>query len=244
MTLMLHTGGKALTYDELREVPTPEPTETHMPLAHHELVEMVRFTLNYHGHEVVEEHHATAHDGMRYFGVMTLRSAYGDYGDIVGLRNSNDRTFPIGIAFGSRVFVCDNLAFMGDHVIRRKHTAKSKRELPSLLSEIVLPLAGSTARAEQEAHPLPSDADDGLRRPITRSCPCTGKAIIGVQRIGDVVEQFERPSHDWGGRTAWRLFNAATFALSGKVAENPDLTTQLHRVIDGVCHELDAVETC
>src|SRR4051794_21007654 len=105
MTLCLHTGGEALTYDDLRQVPIPEATETHMPLAHHELVEMVRFTLSYHGHEIVEEHHATAHEGMRYFGAMTLRSPYGDYGDIVGLRNSNDRTFPIGIAFGSRVFV-------------------------------------------------------------------------------------------------------------------------------------------
>jgi hypothetical protein len=36
-------------------------------------------------------------------------------------------------------------------------------------------------------------------------------------------------------RTAWRLFNTATFALAGKVAERPDLTEQLHKVIDGVC---------
>jgi len=79
-------------------------------------------------------------DGLRYFGVMTLRSAYGNYGDIVGLRNSHDKSFPIGIAFGSRVFVCDNTAFIGEHVIRRKHTVKAKRELPGLVTEIVQPL--------------------------------------------------------------------------------------------------------
>jgi hypothetical protein len=61
---------------------------------------------------------------------MTLRSPYDDYTDTVGLRNSHDKSFPIGIAFGSRVFVCDNLAFHGEHVIRRKHTVKAKRELP------------------------------------------------------------------------------------------------------------------
>jgi anti-sigma-K factor RskA len=49
------------------------------------------------------------------------------------------------------------------------------------------------------------------------------------------VRQWERPAHDWGGKTAWRLFNAATLALAGKVAEKPDLTKQLHKVIDGVC---------
>ena len=41
------------------------------------------------------------------------------------------------------------------------------------------------------------------------------------------------PSHNWGDKTAWRLFNAATFALAGRVAEKPDLTKRLHEVIDG-----------
>jgi hypothetical protein len=62
--------------------------------------------------------------------------------------------------------------------------------------------------------------------------------IIGVQRIADVLEQWERPAHDWGDKTAWRLFNAATFALAGKVAEKPDLTKRLHSVLDGTCETL------
>jgi hypothetical protein len=61
------------------------------------------------------------------------------------------------------------------------------------------------------------------------------KDIIGVQRIGEVVEQWERPSHDWGDKTAWRLFNAATLALAGKVAKKPDRTRQLHQVLDLTC---------
>jgi hypothetical protein len=56
------------------------------------------------------------------------------------------------------------------------------------------------------------------------------KDIIGVQRIADVLEQWERAAHDWGDKTAWRLSNAATFALAGKVAEKPDLTKELHRL--------------
>lgn len=56
-----------------------------------------------------------------------------------------------------------------------------------------------------------------------------------MQRIADVLKVYEEPPHDWGDRTAWRLFNAATFALAGKVAEQPQLTEELHKVIDGVC---------
>ena len=53
------------------------------------------------------------------------RSPYTGYEDMVGLRNSHDKSLPVGIAFGSRVFVCDNTAFIADHVIRTKHRPSS-----------------------------------------------------------------------------------------------------------------------
>src|SRR5947209_2265478 len=140
MSLVIHRGAEAVSYDDLRALTAPEGTDTHLPVPHHEIVELTRYTLGFYGHEIAEEHHAVTSDGSRYFGVLSLRSPYGDYTDTVGLRNSHDKTFPIGIAFGSRVFVCDNLAFIGDHVIRRKHTSKAKRELPGLVTEIVAPL--------------------------------------------------------------------------------------------------------
>jgi hypothetical protein len=234
MSLTLHRGAVPATYDELRAVMTPEATETHMPVPHHELVEMVRYTLGFHRHEIVEEHHALAENGMRYFGLFSLRSPYGDYTDTLGLRNSHDKTFPIGIAFGSRVFVCDNLAFIGEHVIRRKHTSKAKRELPGLVQEIVAPLQQQRIAQNQklltyQGTTLTDAQADHAIMTMYR------KDIIGVKRIGDVVEQWERPAHDWGDKTAWRLLNAATFSLAGKVAERPALTQQLHQVIDGVC---------
>ena len=236
MSLIVHAGANAISYDELRAVPTPEGTDTHIPVPHHEIVELMRYTLGFFGHEIAEEHHAITPDGARYFGLLTLRSNYGDYGDLVGLRNSHDKTFPIGIAFGSRVFVCDNLAFIGDHVIRRKHTVKAKRELPGLLTEIVQPLQQQRIRQNERLAcyrriPLDDRAADHAILTMYR------ENIIGVQRIGDVLDQWERPQHDWGDKTAWRLFNAATFALSGKIAERPALTQHLHDVLHGLSNE-------
>jgi hypothetical protein len=37
------------------------------------------------------------------------------------------------------------------------------------------------------------------------------------------------------GRAVWRLFNATTYALTGRVVENSDVTPRLHKIIDGVC---------
>lgn len=65
------------------------------------------------------------------------------------------------------------------------------------------------------------------------------RGVINPQRVGDVLDAYETPPHDWGGETAWRLFNGATFALAGYVAEDPSRTRQLHTVIDGVCEAVN-----
>jgi hypothetical protein len=237
VSLMLHSGANAVSYDGLRSVITPQGTDSHVPVPHHEVVELVRYTLGFYGHEIAEESHAVTADGARYFGLMSLRSPYGDYTDTVGLRNSHDKSFPIGIAFGSRVFVCDNLSFIGDQVIKRKHTIKAKRELPGLVTEIVQPLqaqriAQNHKLLHYQASALTDEVADHAILQMYRN------DVIGVQAIGHVLKAWEEPPHDWGGRTAWRLFNATTFALAGKVAERPDLTKQLHTIIDSTCERL------
>jgi hypothetical protein len=83
--------------DQLRRLArctTPEGTETHIPVPHHEIVELMRYTLGFYGHEILEEHHALTPDGARYFGLLSLRSPYGGYG--VGYRRALSRCEPRG----------------------------------------------------------------------------------------------------------------------------------------------------
>jgi hypothetical protein len=234
MTLVLHRGAELISPDTLRGIVTPERTESHVPLPHHELVNMAKYALGYYGHEVTSELHGVTPDGMEYFGLLTLKSDYGDYTDTCGLRNSHSKRFPIGLAYGAVCFVCDNLSFQGTHVIRRKHTANSHRDLPGLVAEVVAPLQGQrqeqylTFQRYKEATLSDNVADQTIMRLYREE-------VIGVQRIADVLRQWETPEYDWGGKTAFRLFNAATFTLAGKVSETPDLTKRLHQVIDRVC---------
>jgi len=237
MTLMLHRGGVEIDYAGLRELETPPATPTHVPIEHWRVVDLVRHSLTYYGHEIVEEHYATAEEHQRFFGLLTLRSPYGQYTDTLGLRNSSDKSFPVGIAFGSRTFVCDNLAFIGEHTVKRRHTPKLKFELPGIIANIVEPLA---ARRQEQARTferyqttplLPHQADHAIMQ-LWRD------GVIGVQRIADVHQQWEEPAYDWGDKTAFRLFNGVTFALTGRVAERPDITRKLHQTIDAVCEHV------
>src|SRR6478735_7343706 len=114
MTILLHAGEKPVDYDGLRVLATPNGTATHVPIPHHRVVDLVAHALGYFGHEVVGRDFGVTEDGQRFFGVLTLKSEWTGYTDTVGLRNSHDKSFPIGIGFGSRTFVCDNLAFSAD----------------------------------------------------------------------------------------------------------------------------------
>jgi hypothetical protein len=239
MTLMLHAGANEIDYAALRALETPPATPTHVPVEHFRVVDLVKSTLGMYGHEVTDEHHGVTPDGARYFGLLSLRSTYTGYEDTVGLRNSHDKSFPVGIAFGSRVFVCDNTAFIADHVIKRRHTANAKRDLPGLVGELIEPLAlqrehqartferyrGTLLTDQQADHAIL-----GLYR----------EGVINVQRIAEVVKEWDEPTfEEFDQRNAWRLFNATTFALNGRIAENPGITRRLHTVIDGVCDQIN-----
>lgn len=61
------------------------------------------------------------------------------------------------------------------------------------------------------------------------------RGVINVQRIANVAAEWENPSHDWGEKSAWRLFNAVTYSLTGRMAEAPEKSERLHEVIDSTC---------
>jgi len=239
MTLMLHRGAQEIDYDGLRHLETPLSTQTHVPIPHFRVVDLLRTTLGMYGHEIVGEHHGVTEDGARYFGLVSLRSAYTGYEDTVGLRNSHDRSFPVGVGFGSRVFVCDNLAFIADTTIKRKHTANLKRDLPGIIGEMIEPLAlhreAQHRTFERYKHAMLTDQQaDHVVLNMYR------EGIVNLQRIPDVLKEWQEPTFaEFNERNAWRLFNAATFVLTGRVVENPNATPRLHQVIDGVCERIN-----
>jgi hypothetical protein len=235
--LMLHAGAQPVDYKGLRALTTPEPTATHVPVPHHRFVDLVAHSLSYFGHKVREQHFGVTPDGMRFFGVLSLKSDYTGYEDVVGLRNSHDKSLPVGVSFGSSCFVCDNLAFSGDYTIKTKHTAKLKMRLPGLIGELIEPIAEQREAQHRkllayQATELSDNQADQLIMQLYR------QGVINVTRIATVLEQWEDPVHDWGEKTAWRLFNAVTYALTGKIMENPRATTQLHQIIDGVAEQV------
>jgi hypothetical protein len=106
--LMLHCGGKLVTLDELRAFKAPPPEGRWCPVAHGNVRDRVVETLRAAGYQIRKEQLAVAREGKRFFGVLDLTTpiAEGEVTLAVGIRNSVDKSFPLGFCAGSRVFIC------------------------------------------------------------------------------------------------------------------------------------------
>lgn len=186
------------------------------------------------GIQIQEEAYGLSHEGARVFGVLSLKAKRlptAKESDLVlGIRNSHDKSFCAGLALGNRVFVCDNLSFIGTRTLARKHTRFVERDLPALIARILGKLGEwATRQAEvigaYEATALNDEqAHDFMIRSVR-----TG--VIAPSRLTPVIEAWhrdDRPRHLWG------LFNDYTEALKGtmEMAELARRTERLHGLAD------------
>lgn len=220
--LILHTGGETATWDQLEAVPTPEATKSWKPIPHSQLVQDVMTTLERTGLRAKETAFATYQGGARFFGLLGLdcEGGGGDYQLVVGLRNSHDRSFPVGMTVGSRVFVCDNLAFSSEIQVVRRHTRYLMDDLPRLISTAVGHISASAETQEQRfAHYKEVEFSDMQAHDIL--VQAIDVQAIRTTWLPKVLEQWRAPAHEEFAERhdAWRLWNGFTEILK-KVSPN------------------------
>ena len=216
LNLLLHCGGEQVERAQVDEIITPEATETWQPISHSSLIDQVGRGLANTGYRIVNEAHALVKDGARYFGLFQLEPAKAqddrlDYGLVLGLRNSNDKTFPASLVMGQQVFVCDNLAFNGEIKLSRKHTRFIERDLPNVIGRACGALADRYVEndrrfdAYKETELADRDAHDLIIRTIDN------RALVGSD-VQKVLTQYRTPNHpEFADRkNVWRLYNAFT----------------------------------
>ena len=234
---------RAITRMDVMDVPTPERTETWVPLPHYQLLEEAERALERSGLHVVSERHALTRGGNHYFAVLQVTNgiAEGDYHSVVGLRNSHDKSFVAGLACGSRVIVCSNLAFGGEIVIARKHTAFIERDLPRLLAH-ALDQLHEQRRFQEHRIGVYKASFLGESETNNLLIHAIDEKVIAPSRIPQVLECWRgRGKNVWSDeidaafrfQSAWRLFNAFTFVLQQvSIFSLPRRTQALHELMD------------
>jgi len=214
--------GKFVDRNEVARVETPTGTDSWKPVPHIEVIEAVTEVVKAHDWTITEERFGLAREGQKLFGVMKInKTSSTDWTRCIGLRNSHDKSFSVGLSAGISVMVCSNMAFGGTMVIKRRHT--SRIELAQLVDVAVSELENEFLILETVCEDLKVQYlknDDEARSRIVRA------AEIGAINSSDILpvfQEFKRPRHeDFLEPTRWSLLNAFTETIKKYTPQRVD----------------------
>lgn len=222
-TLVCHRGARQVTREQLLTITCPEPQGRWRPVPFHQVLEYAERALTDAGYRLAKLGLALSRNDERFFGTLTLDCPLGSGTDLaVGIRSSHDQSLALGWCCGQRVFVCDNLAFSSDRVISRKHTAYGVNRYQEAICRVVSELGDyrefESARIRQMQR---TELNDEQAESILLRAFEVG--IIGPSALPQAIKQWREPSFGefYGSKTAWRLYNALTFALGKRARTNP-----------------------
>lgn len=212
MTLAVHRGGWDATPADLAAVPVPDDTDSYVAVPYSRLLEEVKLHIPRFGLTIEDERYALGRDGNQCFGVLTCTNgiAAADWGLAIGLRSSYDRSLAVDLVAGSRVFVCDNLAFHGESQVTRKHTVNVFRDLPDMIYRMLTSVSTMKAKMAEEIEVMKGTS-------LTASqahhilVMAVRKNALPASRLPKVIAAYdELDNSDFDPGTAWSLFNAFT----------------------------------
>ncbi len=234
-TLMLHCGARRVGRDELALVPTPEPTKTWFPVPHVSILDTTLERLREHGYRVLKTDLALNKANTQFFGTLDLDCELVPGVTLaVGLRNSTDKSFPMGFAAGNRTFVCDNLALRSELLVKRKHSRFGEERFGNAITQATASLR-SFAEVETQRVQLMQQEELTEDRAMALILKAHLRHILSHRHLKGVVRQWNEPVFDWGGKTLWRMMNAMTFVLADVSRKSPheyaNRTIQANRLL-------------
>ncbi len=236
--LILHCGGQLRSKEEVFAVPIPPATSSYTPLPHESLVTRVEKQLAVEGIVIKEERLALAKEGQRLFGLLHVRipgSTMTEFGCVIGIRNSYDKSLPSGLCIGATVFVCDNLSFRGSEITyERRHTPNLLRDLSWVITQTIagLPKQFAAQSSSFEAYRRTEIPDAQAHDLVIK---CYDQGAVNVTDIPALLKEWREPRHpefSKDGKTVWRLFNAATETIKRDLWRLPMRTGIIQDILD------------
>ena len=251
MSLMLHAGANAIDRGGLAALPLPAPLgPRHVVRPFIEDVEAVTDLMQRNGLRIKDEAFGVTGEPespRQFFGVIecALEGEHltaDEYALAIGIRGSYDQSLPRGLAVGSRVFVCDNLAFSGEVTLTTRQTTNIGQRIPAMLARAVgrIPVMAQHQAKRFEAYrntQMKQRWGDAALVELFR------RGVLNTHTVARAVREWDEPSHPEhlaDGRTVWTLHNAVTEAIKptgGRANVLPvwEKTRPMTEFLDNVC---------
>lgn len=123
-TLSAHRDTSYVEEAEVMEIPAPEFTTTWHPYSHKQVITITENAAKEIGVYplISTKQYCMTKKGDNMFAVWNLKEDLGGINTAIGFRNSTSKQLSVGYTAGTRVFVCDNMAFCGEWITMHKHT--------------------------------------------------------------------------------------------------------------------------
>ena len=251
--MILHCGAKSISRPELALLPVPQPMgPRHVIRPFIEDVELVTDEMLGLGLQVTDEAFGVSYTEAgvpaQFFGLLEVKQPTDnpeEFGLMVGLRGSYNQRLPRGLAVGSRVFVCDNLAFSGSIEMHTKQTTNVSSRIPALIREAVSQIPEmaemQTRRFDgYREHQVARRVGDAMLIEMVR------RGILMPSHLGRALNEWDKSAHEEHeqfGDSLWKLHNAVTEALKpanperGNVPAVWERTTKMTAMLDEVREE-------
>ena len=223
--LINHCGASAVSKEDLQTIEAPEATKTWYPVRHRDVLTCVEETLDKSGFQIRKSQLSVSNSNHRFFGVLDIEAPLADGVTLsVGVRNSNDKSFPIGFCVGNRTFVCDNLAFSSEVVISKRHTRFGNDRYQEGVAAAIERLNEYRELETQRILTLQSTAlpDATAESVVLRAWE---KGIVGTRLLRPLLDEWRKPTFDeFQERTAWALLAAFTHIVKPRQRRYPNRT--------------------
>lgn len=131
-----------------------------------------------------------------------------EYTRALGIRNSHDKSFALGLVVGVNVLVCSNMAFGGETTIHRKHT--SGIEIETLIPQAFDKLDYQYVRLEERINGMKLETVSIDAARVITVMAAEIRAIPSCDII-EVMNEFKQPRHEeFSAPTKWSLYNGFT----------------------------------
>lgn len=225
-SLMTHRGSVVVPYQQLGLYGTlSEKTKTYTPVSHSQLVETILETIDKDSTKFNVET-AVNKNGNQLFGVVKFED-----GRAIGFRNSYDKSLAVGMCVGSRVFVCDNLAFHGDITVNALHSGRL--DIIRLTQHTLMNTEVHHANFQKEIEVFRSIEMNTTHVELVVKCLQSFR-LTDKTMTHDIMNEFIKPHfEDFKEPNLWSAYNAVTYTLKrAPVYKALQSYTGTHRIME------------
>ena len=217
-----YSGARQVNREELDQVEAPAATATWFPVQHSVVFDAVSSALGEAGFVVKRVQFWLYRKNGRMFAAVDLTNELAPGATLsIAVRNSIDRSLPLGCSAGNRAVVSDNLAFLCDILVAKKHTLNGRARFEGEITRAVRTLSAFHKHERERVLALQQRmiADETAEAIMLRAFE---KRHVSARTLPLVISQWREPSHEeFKPRSAWSLLNAFTTAISSRAKSNP-----------------------